>query len=81
MANLTITLDDAILRRARKRAIDGRTSVNAVVAAFLERYAGESQAGDAMTAFFDLADTAGAGSGPHGRDWTRDDLYERGSSR
>lgn len=39
MANLTITVDETVLRRARQRAIDERTSVAAQVRDFLRRYA------------------------------------------
>jgi hypothetical protein len=77
MANLTVTIDEGVLGRARKRAIDGHTSVNAVVVAFLERYAGASPAADALATFFEIADSVGAGSGTKGRTWTRDELYDR----
>lgn len=39
MANLTIVVDDTVLRRARQQAIDDGTSVSAEVRAFLHRYA------------------------------------------
>ena len=38
--NLTITVDDDVLRRARIRALEQGTSVNAVLREFLESYAG-----------------------------------------
>ena len=41
--NLTITIDDEILERARLRAIEEDTSANAVVRSFLEAYAGGAQ--------------------------------------
>jgi plasmid stability protein len=77
MANLTIVVDDEILRRARIRAVERGTSVNAAVAEYLTSYAGSSRAANAMTTFIDLADAAEAGSGPRGRTWTRDELYDR----
>lgn len=77
MANLTVVLDDDILRRARVRAVERGTSVNAVVAEYLARYAGTSPAGMAMATFLELADAAGAGSGASGRTWTREELYDR----
>lgn len=77
MANLTIVVDDEVLRRARIRAVERGTSVNAAVAEYLASYAGSSRAADAMTAFIELADAAEAGSGPGGRTWTRDELYDR----
>jgi plasmid stability protein len=77
MANLTIVVDDEVLRRARIRAVERGTSVNAAVAEYLTSYAGSSRAANAMMAFIELADTAEAGSGPRGRTWTRDELYDR----
>jgi len=77
MANLTIVVDDDVLRRARIRAVERGTSVNAAVAEYLASYAGSSRAADAMMAFVELADAAEAGSGPGGRTWTRDELYDR----
>ncbi|MBK7549683.1 MAG: hypothetical protein IPI20_18560 [Rhodoferax sp.] len=39
MANLTISLDEAVIRKARIRAIQEGTSVSAKVREFLTRYA------------------------------------------
>lgn len=77
MANLTIVVDDEILRRARIRAVERGTSVNAAVAEYLTSYAGSSRAANAMTTFIELADAAEGGSGASGRTWTRDELYDR----
>ena len=77
MANLTITVDDRVLRRARIKAIEDGTSVNAVVSQYLERYAGSSQTAAALNGFLDIARTVRAGSGPSGRTWRRDDVYDR----
>ena len=38
--NLTITVDDEVLKRARIRALEQDTSVNAVLRDYLESYAG-----------------------------------------
>ncbi len=43
MANLTLTIDDDVLRRPRIRALERDTSVNAVVREFLASYAGASE--------------------------------------
>ena len=40
MAILTLSIDDEVLRRARIRALELDTSVNAVLREFLEAYAG-----------------------------------------
>jgi len=77
MANLTVVIDDGVLRRARKKAIDQGTSVNAVVSAHLERYAGPDEAAEALAGFLELAAAGGGTSGPAGRTWTREDLYDR----
>lgn len=77
MANLTVSIKDDIVRRARRRALDQGTSVNALVAAYLERYAGPDPAEEALAAFLELADSAVAGSGGPGHTWTRGDLYDR----
>jgi plasmid stability protein len=81
MANLTLAIDDDVLRRARVRAVERGSSVNAIVADFLARYAGSDPASAALATFLELADSAGAGSGAGGRSWTRDDLYDRSGLR
>lgn len=73
MANLTLVVDEDVLRRARVRALQQGTSVNALVRAYLARVAGESEARQGMDEFFTTV--AGAGSG--GRTWTRDELHDR----
>lgn len=76
MANLTLTIDDDVLHRARLRALEQRTSVNALVRQFLESYAGTSDAELAVKELLELAERSTASSGPEGRSWTREDLYE-----
>jgi len=77
MANLTITIDERLLKQARMRALEDGTSVNALLRAYLERYAGAGQAGEALAGFARLARRSAATSGPHGRTWTRDELHDR----
>jgi plasmid stability protein len=81
MTNLTLSIDPEVLRQARIRAATEATSVNQQVRQFMESYA----AGDATLVeqrrqaaqdFVDLSHTTHSGSGPSGRTWTRDDLYE-----
>jgi plasmid stability protein len=74
--NLTITVDDDVLKRARLRALQEDTSVNAVLRSFLEAYAdaGErEQAAIADLIALSLESTAGRGAAT----WTRDALHER----
>ena len=77
MANLTVTIDERILRRARIRALEEGTSVNALVAAYLRGYADQDDAKAAIAEFLELTKHTHAGSGPGGRTWRREDLYDR----
>lgn len=77
MTNLTLTIDDDILRRARIRALELGTSVNALVRDYLGQVAGRSTAAEGIAEFLDATRGTGAGSGSEGRTWTRDDLYDR----
>ncbi|MBA3307185.1 MAG: hypothetical protein H0T04_00715 [Chloroflexi bacterium] len=77
MANLTVTVPEQILKRARIRALEQGTSVNAVVGQYLERYAGQGPTADALTEFLEIATRVDASSGPNGRSWTREDIYDR----
>ena len=74
--NLTITVDGEILKRARIRALEEDTSVNAVLRGYLEAYAREpNRRRDAVGRLVAMSRTAGAGRGT--ATWTRDDLHER----
>jgi hypothetical protein len=74
MANLTITIDDDVLLRARKRALDQGTSVNAVLRDYLQTYVGRQNRAAAMQRFVKRAAATKAGSRSA---WTRDELHER----
>jgi plasmid stability protein len=76
VSNLTLSLDADTLRRARIRALEQGTSVNAVVREFLDAYAAGS-ATEAKQAVLSLAraSTAGSTAGEPARTWTRDDVY------
>ncbi|WP_293663099.1 hypothetical protein [Rhodoferax sp. OV413] len=50
MANLTISMDEALIRKARIRAIQEGTSVSAKIREFLVRYAGAPEADAAAVA-------------------------------
>ncbi len=81
MANLTISIPEAVLRKARIKALEHRTSVNAVLRDYLERYAGVGATAEALAGFVELASAAHASSGPGGRTWTRDELDDRTNLR
>lgn len=83
VANLTITVDDEVLKRARIRALEQGTSVNAILAEHLRAFAGyrEVQA-EAVASLLETArESVAQGKeraqrrGP--RRWTREDLHER----
>lgn len=78
MANLTITVDAGILKKARLRALTQGSSVNAVLRKFLESYAGvRTEETSALEDLLALSDKADSSQGV-GKRWTRDDLHERG---
>lgn len=73
MANLTITVDDATLKRARRRALERNESVNSYLADVLRQYA-DADTG-AVEDIIALAQASEAGASGTGRNWTRDDLH------
>jgi hypothetical protein len=76
MANLTLSVDDDILKRARLRATEQGTSVNAVLRDYLEQYAGARSAQE--QALRKLLEMSAASPSRRGRrTWTRDELHER----
>ena len=79
--NLTIAVDDEVLRRARIRALEQGTSVNAVLREFLESYAGAATEAEARGRLAALARRSAASSRTGGRRWTRDELYEQRMAR
>ena len=76
MANLTLVIDDELLRQASVRALELGTSVKAVVLEHLIRFAsGDDQTRPAIKRLVSGAEGSTAGSESSGRKWTRDDLY------
>jgi hypothetical protein len=76
MAKLTITIDDEILRRARLRALELHTSVNALLCDYLDAFAAAGTTwGQATDEILRLSSQARSGRGD--RWWTRDELHER----
>lgn len=75
MANLTLSLDDQVLQKAREAALREHTSVNALVREYLIRYVdGKSRRLEAIDALDSLArrnETRSAAA------WTRDELHRR----
>ncbi len=84
MANLTITVDDETLKRARMRALALGTSVNAILAEHLKAFASErATQGRALQRLVILAEENKRAGGRErakvrgGRGWSRDELHER----
>jgi len=77
MPNLTLSIDELTLKKARKRAIDKDASLNSLVRQYLRKLAAEEDlnrraiAAELMQAF----DTADVIVGP--RCWSREELHER----
>ena len=76
MANVTIALDDDLLQKARVRAAELGTSVNAVLRQYMEEWTGAAEARRrGIERFVEASKRSKASSG--GRRWTRDELHER----
>lgn len=73
--NLTITVQDELLKRARMRALEENTSVNAVLRKFLESYVDTTRQRRAVERLLALSRTVQAGRG--NARWTRDELHDR----
>ena len=75
MANLTLAIDDSLLKQAREAALQQNTSVNALVRDFLERYVdAKSRRLEALARFEQIAASASSASD---QPWSRDSLHER----
>lgn len=81
MSNLTVTIDGQILKRARIKALEQGTSVNALVSDYLARFAGMGMTEKALAEFLEIAKRSHASSGLDGRTWRREDLYDRQALR
>ena len=62
MANLTLAIDEDLLRRARVRAAEQGTSVNAVVRQLIEGYSSSYRAENARKRLVALSITSAASS-------------------
>ncbi len=77
MTNLTIVVDEQTLKKARIRALEEGTSVNAVLREFLEAYAGtRRERREAWRKIRELARTSAMISGGKGLP-KREELYDR----
>jgi hypothetical protein len=82
VANLTLSVDDEVLKRARMRALEQGTSVNAILAERLQAFAREGDAqARATQALIEVAkqnrSAGGRSTRRRKRRWSRDELHER----
>ena len=75
MSSLTISVDDEVLRRARLRALDEGTSVNALLRDYLTAYASGEERVKATEELLASSRRARSRRGATGR--TRDELHVR----
>jgi len=73
MPNITLSINDSLLKKAREAARRQSMSLNGLVRSLLEERVGEGT--EWIEDLFDSADKSGAGS--QGRKWKREDLYDR----
>ena len=73
MPNITISLDQDLLKSGRRYAEKHQLSINALIRRLLEQ-AIECDSKEWLEECFRLMDGAGANS--QGRTWTREDLYD-----
>lgn len=76
MANVTLALDDALLYKARVKAVHAHTSVNAVIREFLAGWVRDDEEREALVErarqALEASDYRSGGSR-----WTRDELHGR----
>ena len=76
MKNITLAIDEKLLKEVRKYAAEHDTTVNAIVREKLaEVVAPQKRIADAIEQMRKIADEGGMTVGPI--TWTRDDIYER----
>lgn len=76
MSNLTISIDEEVLKLARIKALKQGTSVNAVLRDYLESYSGSRQIQeDSINDLLTLSQNAQSRS--NGKKWSRDELHTR----
>lgn len=76
MSNLTIVVDDEVLKRARIRALELGTSVNSLLREYLESFAGGAE--ERRQATRELVERSRRSTSRRGgRRWTRDQLHDR----
>jgi hypothetical protein len=75
--NITLTMPESLVRRARVVAAQRDTSVSALVADLLQQLVDDTADYDAIWAAEEAAMAAGIGMRMGDVTWTREDLHER----
>lgn len=76
MVNLTIAIEEEVLQKARLRALQQGTSVNAVLGGYLRAYAGIGEERQRAVRHL-LAMSQRAKTKAPSKRWTRDEVHER----
>lgn len=74
--NVTLSIDDEVLRKARRKAESMGTSVNQLIRDYLEQLSGKSDPAEDAAEFERLSSLTHGHSG--GWKFNRDELHERG---
>jgi plasmid stability protein len=76
MKNITLAMDEEVLRQARRYAAEHDTTVNALVREYLTQLVGfEERAAKARQELVEMAKKSKARLGPNWK-WNREDAYE-----
>ncbi len=76
MANVTLSVEEEDLKRARIHAIEQGTSLNAVIRSFVKEYATGSERYQRITESI-LAHANRSKASSEGQRWRRDEIYDR----
>ena len=72
--NITMSMRDDLLKRARDYAAKHNTTLNALIRDLLERAIGKDDSGKNIESLFSIMDSVKGNS--RGEKWKREDLYE-----
>ena len=76
MTNLTISIDEEVLRKARIKALEHGTAVNSILREYLDSYAGVNKIEEnAVNNLLNLSSNSKSRRGK--AKWKRDELHER----
>lgn len=76
MKNVTLSIEEDDLKQARAKALQNGTSLNAVIRDFIKQYINRDTHYHQLTESL-LKHTENVNELKDGRDWNRDDLYNR----